>query len=33
MQKEIYYEGLAPMVIRAEKFHGFAIRELEAQES
>ena len=33
MQKEIYYEGLAPIVIEAEKFHGFAIQELEAQES
>ena len=33
MQKEIYYEGLAPIIIEAEKFHGFAIQELEAQES
>lgn len=33
MQKEIHYEGLAPIVIEAEKLHGFAIQELEAQES
>ena len=33
MQKEIYYEGLTPIIIEAEKFHGFAIQELEAQES